>query len=286
MNERSGLCGPKDGSYLPEWFTGVGAGKFRFSGDLDHGMSREVAQVYVDHGLELVLTYDSDTFRNRTDDEAVAGLAERYGGLIGVVEVGNEPDGAGSESSRMPHERINRLMEISRYRWGDNQLLCGPGLISGDESWLDGFDFTHCNLVGLHPYGQWAPGAYRGEGPYFGTLDQIMMRYVDKARALSGRFIPLFITEDGMSTFQVSYATQAHYIGTTVRYFLERTDILAGHTIFAFHDFDGFGLLDPAGNWKPSLDAYIAAVNYQTLRASMQKAALQRVDAWQGVAHA
>jgi hypothetical protein len=85
-----------------------------------------------------------------------------------------------------------------------------------------------------------------------------------------------------MSTHQVSYATQAHYIGSTVSYFLERTDILAGHTIFAFHDHDGFGLLEPSGNWKPSLDAYIGAVNYQTLRSSMRTMALRRVDEWQG----
>jgi hypothetical protein len=167
MNDRAGICVPKWGDYLPEWGVGIGAGWFRFTGDLDHGAPRAWAQACVDAGLKLFLTYDSDTFRNRTDEQAVQGLAERYQGLIEAVGCGNEPDGAGAESSSMNHSRINRLIEISRYYCGDSQILAAPGLIGGDENWLNQLDFTHVNWIDIHPYGRWAPGT-QPAGPFFG----------------------------------------------------------------------------------------------------------------------
>lgn len=258
MNDRAALCVPKDGSYLPEWGVGVGAGWYRFTGDLDHGAPREWAQSCVDAGLKLFLTYDSDTFRNRTDEQAVQGLVERYGGLIEAVGCGNEPDGTGAESSSMNHGRINRLLEISRYYWGDNQILAGPGLIGGDENWLNGLDFTHVNWIDVHPYGQWAPGT-KPRGPFHGWLPDIITRYSERASQLAGRFIPIVISEVGMSTWEVSEDVQAGYIGSALSYLIGRSDLIVTTAAFAFHDHMGFGILRPDGSWKPSCYAYMAA---------------------------
>lgn len=288
MNDRAGLCVPKDGSFEPSWGTGLGAGWYRFSGDLDYGAPREWAQACVDAGLKLKLDYDSDTFRNRTDEQAIEALAQRYGGLIEAVGNGNEPDGSGSESSSMSHSRINRLMEISRYYWGDSQILTTPGLISGDENWLDGMDFTHVNWVDIHPYGQWAPGVDHSQGAFFGYLGDIIDRYFVKANALAGRFIPICASEFGISTWEVSEDTQALYVGSAMDYLIGRADKLVMATTFAFHDHAGFGILRPDGSWKPSLYSWMAAANgyWAPELGQMQRATrsqpLALVNQWSG----
>lgn len=265
MNERTGLCIPNDGSFEAAWGIGIGAGRYRFSLDLDYGMPREVAQAYVDAGLKLDMCYDSNTFRNgRSDEQAISEGADKYRGLIDIVSNGNEADDPGAESSTMTHARINRMMEISRYYWGDDQFLTTPGLSSGDPNWLDQFDFTHCNGIDIHPYGQWSPDVeVPPDAIYFGRLNDIMERYVAKGKERAGRFVPLVISEYGTSSWQVSEPTQAVCVGSGVDYFEKRSDILICHDIFSFHNHAGFGIIYEDGSWKQACWAYMAAANGQ-----------------------
>lgn len=300
MDGRTGLCVPNraDNVYDAAWGVGVGAGRYRFSADLDYGFSREVAKAYFDAGLKLDLTYDSDTFRGgRSDEKAIADVAEKYHGLIDIVTNGNEVDGSGNQSSTMPHERCNRIMEISRYYWGDDQLLSAPSLITGDPSWYERFDFTHCNLIDCHWYGIWSPEVMVPSNvPFYGTLDETMDAFVEVAKRRAGRFIPIISTESGLSTNQVSPENQALYVGSTVAYVQKRTDICVSHDVFAFHDHDGYGLMENSGVWKPSLYAYIAAAagEWSTswheqhfglqgqIQAALSERTVERVVKWQG----
>lgn len=75
----------------------------------------------------------------------------------GPIQIGNEPDLESDSSWTMAPEALNRLIWASRSTWPKAQLV-GPGLASGDASYLEEINLRELSAIAAHPYGRRAPG--------------------------------------------------------------------------------------------------------------------------------
>lgn len=137
---------------------------------------------------------------------AAAALSDywrRYAEYDPILQPGNEPDHTSPSSWTMSQADMVTLGRTAR-RVAPTATIITAGLASGQPSWLYGIDLGWADAVAVHPYGKRAtpewPNPTWGTG-YLGDL-------IDGYAALG---LPLFVTEMGISTTEVSEEFQAEY---------------------------------------------------------------------------
>ena len=168
---------------------------------------------------------------------------------VNALQVGNESDHVSGSSWDLPAAKLNELLRAFRTIWPDH-VLVGPGLVSGNPSYLDGVDLSLVNAISVHPYGQGTPN-FPSPWGFGGNVGQLLDRYVAKA---GGK--PLWITEVGGSANEIGEATQANYCRAMLGYLGTRIDVQMAMW-FSFHDdVDGFGLVRKNNTPRPAWSAF------------------------------
>lgn len=194
-------------------------------------------------------------------DAAVAAVAERAGGRLLGVEVGNEFDIWGTPSPEFAADLTRRAASILKPR---GVPIIGPSVASATwPHWLaryteaagDAFDYA-C----LHPYGQ-RPNGWGRPGWMFGDLAGALR----SASAIAGR--PVACTEygvklddaggeDGAASFLVAAELTIRGLGPgvvgPVAWFANRDEVGTPHE----RGGQAFGLLSDAGRKRPAWHAY------------------------------
>lgn len=162
-------------------------------------------------------------------DEAAELYEDRYGDKLDAWQVGNESDHVSPSSWTLAPDDVNRLATAFRGRLPMKKIV-GPGLVSGDPGYIRGLDLRLFDGLAVHGYGQRPGGSANdwGELPgNFGVLGDLFDRYKDEMRAM-GRVLPIWATEIGVSTHEVSEEFQARYCGAIMNAIKARSDTVAG----------------------------------------------------------
>jgi hypothetical protein len=179
--------------------------------------------------------------------------AARYGDLD-AVQGGNEADHISPSSWTLIPAELNALLAEINQAFDPSMTIVGPGLVSGQPSYLDAVDLDLVDAIAVHPYGQrpnsedWSelPGNF---GSVAGLLDSY--RYHGK---------PIWVTEVGVSTHQVSEEFQARYCEAMIKALKLRSDAPVV-TWFCADDLmvPEFGLYGTENNPKRSAEAFMHA---------------------------
>ena len=179
------------------------------------------------HGLKVLGVIARESFRRGWTYKSAARYYNRFYGpgthspTFGAFQIGNEPDLRSPSSWMMRPERLNRLLRAFRTEMPGAQII-GPGLASGQASYLDGVSLGEFDFLGVHGYGQrpndtedWSdlPGNFG----YIGDLLDTYARFGKK----------IWMTEIGLSTDQVSEPFQARYLSAMLDTISRRSDVEA-----------------------------------------------------------
>lgn len=265
----------KDGSFGPEYGNELGAVGYRLTFDRNIPNQPEYLRECLSAGLETYLTADTDSFpksinwdavrKNPEDrgqwesqvEETIAEYSKNYSGLCTYICAMNEFNDTGYEGSRMPASVVNRITELWRYHFGDDQRLVAASDVSGDPESLAALDFTHVNLLDIH---LWAKAPYDWPDPMSGrlcdTLDRYQARWPGMGFCISE--IGFSSTEDGSDEQK-----QADYVALAMMELVQRADLdMVG--LYAMQDWRGMGLLRYDGSKKPSYWSYRLGSQYWT----------------------
>jgi len=169
-----------------------------------------------DRGIRVWLVLARESFKGfgpmRADGQptpetitaAMAEYVRRYGGLLDVVEAGNEPDLNSPSSWTQSADDFERLLWRARDQFGSEQQIVTGGLASGHPEWLEEVDSLErhgldwVNGVAIHPYGQ-APDDRFPFVPewYFGRVTDLVASYRDWLDAHGRPDKKLYISEWG-----------------------------------------------------------------------------------------
>ncbi len=224
--------------YTPAALAGLGATWTRCVAYPDFDLSPWIAQLH-QRGMKALLTLPRESLGDDPErwGQAIEEHRARYAAVgVDAWQLGNEPDGDGPSSWTMTHERLNRLLLIGRRTLGKDALLIGPGLVTGQPSWLDGVDLAQVDAVAVHPYGK-NPGAW-WRGPAWGSGEVLPLL---EAYARYGK--RLWITEYGFS--DLTEQLQAEYYGVLTTTLLT-CELVDAAMPFCYEQamVRGFGLVD------------------------------------------
>ncbi len=182
----------------------------------------------------------------------VAMYADRYGTKLDAIAGGNESDHWSPSSWHLEPEQLNRLLAAICDRFPP-PVGCGS-MVSGDPGYMDAIDPGLYTFLPIHPYGR-RPSDEEdwGELPgNFGPVTALLDRYRRFGK-------PLWITECGVPTNQVSPEFQARYCRALLTVLKNDPDTEVV-TWFCITDdmVDGFGLFDADGRPKPAASAFMA----------------------------
>lgn len=168
MPEFLGINTSGDGSAVPRQLAESGAGWVRCVVRTNQDITGWIEQLRDRHGIETMLIADGSETSMTTDEANWRGRLElfkaRYGQIVKLWQVGNEPDGVPNSASwKMDRPTVNRLMRLARevFPRDEGFTLVAPALISGNWLWLidlqDGngneiVDFEPADVLDLHPY--------------------------------------------------------------------------------------------------------------------------------------
>ena len=148
-------------------------------------------------------------------------VATIYKDDVTAFQIGNEADHIGPSSWTMPGAELTRLGAAFRSAMPDATLICA-GMADGRPEYLDDVDLSVFDAIGVHGYGRrpndtedWAelPGN-------FGTIGALLDEY-----ARFGK--PIYMSEIGVTTDEVSEAFQARYAAAMVAEVSKRSDVEA-----------------------------------------------------------
>lgn len=175
-----------------------------------------------------------------------------YGGLVDAVQGGNEADHESPSSWTMSPSDLNGLLLAINTAFGAEMYVVGPGLVSGNPEYMNGVDLDLLDAIAVHPYGQ-RPDALQdwSETPgNFGTVAGLLDSYRRFQK-------PIWVTEVGVSTTQVSEDFQARYCEAMMRSLKLRADVPVA--MWFCHDdlmVPEFGLMRESEFPKPAATAF------------------------------
>lgn len=147
-----------------------------------------------DRGVRVLLVLASESIGQAPGGwvGAIDHFAERYLGLADAWQVGNEPDHESPSSWTMKAADLNQLLKSARDVLGVGSFLVGPGLVSGQPSWVQHINLDLVDALAFHPYAK-LPGTLE--------LDRMIAGY---QAASNGK--PLWITEYNARTIGMAAA--------------------------------------------------------------------------------
>ncbi len=182
----------------------------------------------------------------------------RYAGLIDAIQCGNESDHESPSSWTMAQGDLNDLLAAFNREFPDTTIV-GPGLASGNPHYLDAVDLDLVDAIAVHPYGRWPNNGDWSELPGgFGSIAELLDQYRYHNR-------PIWITELGVSTHQVSEEFQARYVEECLKSLKLRTDVPVV-TWFCADDamVEEFGLFDINGSPKVASTSFMKVAKGDT----------------------
>ncbi len=103
-------------------------------------------------GVRVLLVFARESFAGfATWEQAAFVYAGRYAPHADAIQVGNEPDHVSDSSWTLSHQDLNKLLRTFRAAWPKTQLV-GPGLVSGQATWVAGIDLSLVEGIAVHPY--------------------------------------------------------------------------------------------------------------------------------------
>lgn len=207
-----GVNVPLDGSVSADQIAALGASWIRIVAHPDHDLRAYFDALHA-RGIRVLLVLARESGGDYN-------LFERwYGDMEHVwIQPGNEPEGTGESSwSMTPHEFVS-LGRTARAIFPLKTIVAG-GLVSGQPSYLDGLDLSWADFIAPHPYGK-TVADWPSPGWGTGVLGDLLDGY-----AAFGK--PLFISEIGLNTREVSEDFQAEYLTRVFDYVNSRSDVAA-----------------------------------------------------------
>lgn len=205
------------------------------------------------HGIKTLLVLASESFHGAPWAEMVAEYQHRYAGLVDAVQAANEPDIESPSSWTMSPDDLNRLLSIAYLQFSGVPII-GPGLASGNPDWAKKINADFISAYAVHPYGRRPERdniAWTETPGNFGYVGDLLDEYAKLGK-------PLWVSEVGVSTTQVTETFQARYCHAMMKHLRDRKDTQAA-LWFAWSDqVPGFGLTRSDGSKKPSWDAFAA----------------------------
>lgn len=273
MAARPFLCGPKEGveaeALIPLNTCGI-----RFTADPNYDQGPYMAGIKRDAGLDAVVTFDRDSFplvdwdavRLAPDlidwqtpvSDQLEYYAEQWNTLPHIINIWNEWKGTGGfEESPLPAQVVNGIARLTRECFGDRQLLAHGSIVDGQASSLQALEWTHVNFADVHEYTKVAPNYY---GPPGGEVLDLQ-----KYRDVLPSHVGIIISEIGMSSDEPGEAAQAVYLESIMRHCISLDDLYLV-SWFAFHPYNGWGIINLDGVPKPAYWSYQrAAATYVDL---------------------
>lgn len=266
------LCGPKDGIPIDSMLE-LGAHGPRFTADPSYTTQGQYLDWAAGDGLDTVVTFDRDSFplvpwdAVRADPDSVdwEGLvsdqldyyASEWITLPHIINIWNEWKGTGGhEESPLPAEVVNGIARLTRECFGDRQLLAHGSIVDGQASSLQALDWTHVNFADVHEYTKVAPN-------YFGAPGGEVLD-LQKYRDVLPSHVGIIMSEIGLSSDEAGEASQAVYLESIMRHCVSLPDLYLV-SWFAYHPYNGWGLIRPDGSLKPAWYSYQrAAATYQS----------------------
>lgn len=194
-------------------------------------------------------------------DEAAELYEDRYGDKLDAWQVGNESDHVSPSSWTLAPDDVNRLATAFRGRLPMKKIV-GPGLVSGDPGYIRGLDLRLFDGLAVHGYGQRPSGSADEWGELPGNFGVIWALFDNYARVMAsmGRVLPIWATEIGISTTEVSREFQERYCGDMMATLKGNKDVAAAFW-FCMGDWmvPQFGIFDGEGGSKPAAAAFTAA---------------------------
>lgn len=248
-----GLNVPRDGSIPAQTAAFLGARWLRVVLLPDVDLTPWIEDAHA-RKLKVLGVIARESLVGRYDETAFL-YAARYGNLD-AVQGGNESDHHSPSSWDMEPSDLNDLLAAINLHFPHTPIV-GPGLVSGNPHYLDAVDLDLVDAISVHPYGRWPNNQDWSELPGgFGSIAGLLDAYRYHGK-------PIWITELGVSTHQVSAEFQARYVSECVKSLKLRTDVPVV-CWFALHDHDGFGLQRDDGSLKPSATAFLTASGHHS----------------------
>lgn len=213
-----GLNGPADGRLSPQFYQLMGARWIRLVLKPEHDLTDWIQDAHR-RGLKVLGVIARESMR----DDDWWGMCAEYGArypMLDAVQPGNEPDHESPSSWTMAPSDLNDLLAAANVGFPDGMTIVGPGLVSGQPSYLDAVDLDLVDALAIHAYGRRPDNLQNwDEVPgNFGTLAELFDSYRRFQK-------PLWCTEWGVSTDQVSEEFQSRYVEAMMKAFKLRTDV-------------------------------------------------------------
>jgi hypothetical protein len=253
-----GLNAPADMRLAPNFFAMLGARWIRVVLLPDVDLTPWIQDAH-SRGLKVLGVIARESIDNMSFSEAAKLYSNRYGQSLSALQCGNEPDHESESSWTMTQSELNGLLATFD-RIMEPDLLVGPGLVSGDPHWLDSVDTENLmSAIAVHPYGQRPDNLQDwSETPgNFGVVGSLLDSYRYHNR-------PIWVTEVGVSTTQVSHAFQARYTEAMLKALKLRSDVPVV-TWFCADDamVKEFGLYDINGSPKVAATSFMKVAGAQ-----------------------
>lgn len=203
-----------------------------------------------DHDIKILLAIVSESMHGMTWEQVVAEYSARYSDLVDAVVGGNEPDIESPSSWTLQPWQVNNLMAPLRGAF-PNCTIVGPGLASGQPSWVAGLDLNLFDVMAIHPYGQGTP-TYQSPYGFGGHVGLLIDGYKQYGK-------PVWITEWGAQANELGEDQAAEYVREMLTYLRDRDDVeVAMHFCWSSAMVPNFGLLRTDGSQSPSYDAFVS----------------------------
>ena len=201
--------------YSPEVIAATGARWVRCVAYPDANIDSWLARLQALR-IRTLLVLARESFDGLTWQQGVALYQRLYTGRVTYVQVGNEPDQESESSWTMSPRDLNKLLALVRSMWTEITVV-GPGLVSGNPSWLTFIEPALVDAYSAHIYGQRPEPNWPDVTWGFGYADDLLSRYSEQAKGK-----PVWVTEVGLSTSEVSEQVQAEYCRRMMRFLARR----------------------------------------------------------------
>lgn len=103
------------------------------------------------NGLDVLWVVARESFQGVLDWGQLATYRGLYGHRLALLQVGNEADHVSDSSWTMSPEDLNSLLGAARRFFPDSTIV-GPGLVSGQATFIERVDLSLTDVLALHPY--------------------------------------------------------------------------------------------------------------------------------------
>ena len=227
-----------------EWLSTLGAEWVRLVLKPDRDDSRIFDYIHA-HEMKILGVIARESLRGDTREGwrwAARHYSARYGHILDALQVGNEPDLVSPSSWTKSASDCSHMCAI--FKDAFSIPIIGPGLASGQPSWLDNFNLDNVDAIAFHPYGKWPLDVpVKGDWGY-GPLSDHLSGY--------GYYHEhLWVTEYGAKDIELGTRHSQYIIDMTKRLLAETDNAF----LFCWSDKmdKGFGLHDEQDNRKEPL---------------------------------